>query len=229
MLGLRPTPGDLRVTELPCTRCGAAPRRPRQRWCLDCSAAYKRERRAGVIDPALVLRQKPGERGTSVPSTIGDDLAPFVPYLGHDDVPREPWVDVFLRATAKTGGAELAAAEAGVHRSVVRRRRQTDAGFAEEEEAALEHFRDRTEWESLQVGRLRKNPLPFFARLKAERPGRYVEKATLAVVNVPADTPGPAEARALLLEMLKSTTPTTRRMLAEEPERGLAADSDQTT
>ena len=170
-----------------------------------------------------------GERGTGVPPTVGDDVAPFVPYLGRDDVPREPWVDVFLKFLAEMGGAELAAAQGGVRASVVRHRRHEDALFAEEADAALEHFRDRTEWESLQVGRLRKNPLPFFARLKAERPARYVEKATLAVVNFPADEPGPAAAKALLRDMLRSTTDATRRLLAEEPERGLAADSDQTT
>ncbi|OLC67387.1 MAG: hypothetical protein AUH69_04435 [Actinobacteria bacterium 13_1_40CM_4_65_12] len=148
-----------------------------------------------------------------VSPTPDDEPAPFVPYLGRDDVPREPWVDVFLRALATTGGAELAAAGAGVHRSVVRRRRHADVMFAEEAEAALEHFRDRTEWESLQVGRTRKNPLPFFARLKAERPARYVEKATLAVVNIPEAALDPAAALALLHGMLTSTTDATRRML----------------
>jgi hypothetical protein len=161
-----------------------------------------------------------------VPSSIGigDDLAPFVPYLGHDAVPREPWVDVFLRALAKTGGAELAAAEAGVHRSVVRERRQTDAGFAEEEEAALEHFRDRTEWESLQVGRTRKNPLPFFARLKAERPARYIERTATLAVNVPGDALRPAVAEGLLRTMLEKTTDATRRLLTEEPKAPRASD-----
>ena len=55
--------------------------------------------------------------------------------------------------------------------------------LAAEAAAAVEYFKDLTEWESLTLARTRHNPLPFFARLKAERPARYIERSIALTID----------------------------------------------
>jgi len=84
--------------------------------------------------------------------------------------------------------------------------------LAEEVDAAHEYFCALTEWQSLSVGRVKGNPLPFFARLKADRPARYVERAQIQTVSLNVHTDAnPQEAKTLLATLLAGATPTTRR------------------
>jgi hypothetical protein len=143
--------------------------------------------------------------------------APYLPYAGlePDDPaapPRAPWYGVFLRDLAERGLMSLAAARAGVHISKVRRRRDADPEFAAEVDVAREYYCDYLEWESVTLGKTSRNPLPYFARLKAERPARYIDKATMLVASFTSDLPA-ADGKALLHAMLGQPAGATFPML----------------
>ena len=107
---------------------------------------------------------------------------------------------MFLRDLAERGLMSLAAARAGVHISKVRRRRDADPEFAAEVDVAREYYCDYLEWESVTLGKTSRNPLPYFARLKAERPARYIDKATMLVASFTSELPA-EDGKALLLAM----------------------------
>jgi hypothetical protein len=158
---------------------------------------------AGTEKAARVVgeRQPPAKKESPEPVA---PPAPYLPYAGiePDPVapPREPWYGVFLRDLAERGLMSLAAARAGVHISKVRRRRDADPEFAAEVGVAREYYCDYLEWESVTLGKTSRNPLPFFARLKAERPNRYIDRQ--AVLLATGITELPAEdGKALLLAM----------------------------
>jgi hypothetical protein len=96
---------------------------------------------------------------------------------------------------------------------------KTDPIFAEERRHALEYHHALLEWESLNLGRCKHSPLPYFDRLKAEMPGRHVDKALIGALNVTVGTtldPG-ADAAQLLRDMLASLTDSSRALLANGP------------
>ena len=130
--------------------------------------------------------------------------APYVPFNGADG-PSEPWYPLFLADLAVNGGISLAAAAAGVHRNLVYRRIHTDPAFAEEVEAAEAYYRDLLEWESVNLARRKDNPLPYFARLKAELPSRYIDRQ--AVFLATSATLDPAAGQRLLANMVGELTP----------------------
>jgi hypothetical protein len=68
------------------------------------------------------------------------------------------------------------------------------------------------EWESVTLGKTSRNPLPYFARLKAERPARYIDKATMLVASFTGDLPA-ADGKALLHAMLGQPAGATFPML----------------
>jgi len=138
--------------------------------------------------------------------------APYVPFTGGAR-PSELWYPAFLSDLAVNGGISLASAAAGVHRSLVYRRMTDDAAFAEEVEVAKAYYRDLLEWESVNLARRKDNPLPYFARLKAELPARYIDKQAVLL----ASTEGlPAEdGAALLAAMLGSVVGTPRQSFTD--------------
>jgi len=180
-----------------------------------------------------------GERRTPAQKEPPEPVAPPAPYLPYDGLepdpeaaPRAPWYGVFLRDLAERGLMSLAAARAGVHISKVRRRRDADPEFAAEVDVAREYYADYLEWESVTLGKTSRNPLPYFARLKAERPARYIDKATMLVASFTSDFPA-EDGRALLQAMLGQPVGATFPML--EPgqiqptdmlESGPGADAD---
>jgi hypothetical protein len=154
-----------------------------------------------------------GERRTPPQKEAPEPVAPPAPYLPYDGLepdpaapPRAPWYGTFLRDLAERGLMSLAAARAGVHISKVRRRRAADPAFAEEIEVARDYYKAYLEWQSVELGRVNRNPLPFFARLKAELPARYIDKATMLVASVTGELPA-EDGRALLLAMFGQGTP----------------------
>ena len=158
---------------------------------------------AGTEKAARVV----GERQPPAQKERPEPVAPPAPYLPYDGLepapampPREPWYGVFLRDLAERGLMSLAAARAGVHISKVRRRRDADPEFAAEVDVAREYYCDYLEWESVTLGKTSRNPLPYFARLKAERPGRYIDKATMLVASFTGELPA-EDGKALLLAM----------------------------
>ena len=212
-----------RADARPCTRCTVRPRARGQRWCRECHGAYKRKAAetaretetgrgsgqrqdqphpASAAKPGVVAAgQTPGKKEPPEPVT---PPAPYVPYDGLEPAPaaapREAWYCVFLSELAERGLMALAAARAGVHISKVYRRREADRDFAEEIEVARSYYADHLEWESVTLGRIRGNPLPYFARLKAERPSRYIDRQ--AVLIGTDQSLYPEEGRALLQAML---------------------------
>jgi hypothetical protein len=128
----------------------------------------------GVVPP----RQALAEKGRPMPPPP----APYVPFTGSAN-PREAWYPAFLSDLAINGGISLAAAAAGVHRGLVYRRLSDDPAFAEEVEVAKAYYRDLLEWESVNLARRKDNPLPYFARLKAELPNRYIDRQAVFVAT----------------------------------------------
>jgi hypothetical protein len=210
----------------PCTRCKSRPRARAQRWCRECHAAYKRkatetakETETGSRNgsrgrgPHSARQAEPGVvAGSPAPAQKGitGPVAPPAPYRPYDgleaDPAAPPWYDVFLRDLAERGLISLAAARAGVHVSKVRRLRGADPTFAAEIEVARDYYKAYLEWQSVELGRVNRNPLPFFARLKAELPARYIDKATMLVASVTGELPA-EDGRALLLAMFGQGTP----------------------
>jgi len=212
---------------------------PGQRWCLDCFAAYKRARRAAqlltergiVVHAPSTVSAKNGQRdgqppgqqtgdgapaGAIAPPWIYEPPEPFVPFR---DVPgRGGWAVEFLADFSVHGGRALAASRAGVTTKTVERLLATDPAFAEEVERAHEYHRDLLEWESLNLGRRRHNPLPFFDRLKAELPARHVERLQIARVTLNIDAPLWEDPRGLLLNLLRTMSPETRSECLKRPE-----------
>jgi hypothetical protein len=157
-----------------------------------------------------------------------EPVAPPAPYLPYDGLepapaapPREPWYGVFLRDLAERGLMSLAAARAGVHISKVRRRREADRELAAEVDVAREYYCDYLEWESVTLGKTSRNPLPYFARLKAERPARYIDKATMLVASFTSDLPA-EDGKTLLQAMFGQPVAATSPML----EAGQAQPTD---
>src|SRR5262245_60851758 len=205
-----------------CSRCGLNPRRPKQRWCGACHLAYKKAARASHMGNAGTRHEEvnvgeglvksdetvvcSGQRAVDGGREAPPPPAPYVPFIGTHE-PDEAWCSAFLSDLAINGGMSLAAAAAGVHRSRVYRRMEDDQAFAEEVEVAKAYYRDLLEWESVNLARRKNNPLPYFARLKAELPNRYIDRQALIVATNqeldPAD--GDRILRAMLGHGPKST------------------------
>jgi hypothetical protein len=153
-----------------------------------------------------------------------------VPFAGADAL-REPWYSVFLSDLAVNGGISLAAAAACVHRSLVYRRIADDSAFAEEVRVAEAYYRDLLEWESVNLARRKDNPLPYFARLKAELPARYIDRQAVLIGTV--ESLSPEEGRALLAMLdlppaegpLEAAPDPTRVVLDGEPSAAPAPDA----
>jgi hypothetical protein len=139
----------------------------------------------------------------------------FVPFVGTGGIGREPWYLDFLTHLSANGGRRLAAADAGISQKQLATALAIDPVFAAEVEAAEGFYRDLLEWESVNLARTRNNPLPYFARLKAELPARYIDKAVNLNVNATATDPTAAEARELLARAFSdgALTPSTQREL----------------
>ena len=138
--------------------------------------------------------------------------APYVPFTGSAR-PRETWYASFLSDLAINGGISLAAAAAGVHRGLVYRRISDDPAFAEEVEVAKAYYRDLLEWASVDLARRKDNPLPYFARLKAELPARYIDRQAVLLAAAPGlET---EDGKSLLAAMLGSALDSTRQALVD--------------
>jgi hypothetical protein len=150
----------------------------------------------GVVQAPEAPAKKAG-----APAPPPDPPAPYVPFQGLDPTtPRQPWYHDFLSELAARGLMMLAASKAGVHRRKVYRHMAADPELAAEVEVAREYFQDYLEWQSVTLGQTSRNPLPFFARLKAERPARYIDRQ--AVFLAGSATLDPAAGQQLLRALL---------------------------
>ena len=123
-----------------------------------------------------------------------------------------PWEQVYLATLGKHGNAAKAAQIAGVTPRIVKARREAFPEFNQLWAEAMDGYLDKIEEE---LGDL-KNPIAKIARLRADRPERYLEKHQLAVAGTILNahfTPKEDEVNALLAVMLKSMAPETREMI----------------
>ena len=140
---------------------------------------------------------------------------PFTPFL--DGLPDrcEGWYPSFLEALAKYGRITLAAATAHVHRRVAYGHIAKNPALAGEVEAAKAHYRSGLEYGLAHQFHTTGNVLAGFGALKAELPGRYIEKQV--VMNVDASTaPEGVDVRAILRDMLAHASPHTLALIAAQ-------------
>lgn len=136
----------------------------------------------------------------------------FSPFAGTGATPSEPWHAGFLAHLAENGGLHLAAAHVRVSRATLNRTLAADPVFADEVESAKAFYRELVEWESVNLARTKNNPLPFFARLKAEMPERYLDKAISVNLNAElgAASMSASDVRQILAHALGVATEPTR-------------------
>lgn len=90
--------------------------------------------------------------------------------------------------------------------------RARDPELEAEVQAALAHYRDRLEWELVDLGRRRDNVLAYFGALKRELPHLYIDRIVTANVDVSAVVEGP-ELRRILGELAGVASPESRAAL----------------
>ena len=163
----------------------------------------------------------PTTRPTIAPEWIYEAPERFVPFRDTPDH-GPAWAGTFLSDYSVHGGQPLAAARAGVTMKTVEREERTDPIFAEEVKRALEYHRALLEWESLNLGRCKHSPLPFFDRLKAELPERHVDKNLSVSLNMSAELSS-ADVLPALQHMLANATDETKAMLSGQVIKGLPA------
>jgi hypothetical protein len=166
-----------------CSKCRARPVNEGQRWCWKCRKPKKATREP---DSAGVVSAAKGSDGRTVneanagttPSAQSGPATPaaYIPFAAGRPLRDEVWFDAFLSDLAVNGSPALAAAAAVQHIDVVERLADENPAFGNEIVAASRYYRELLEWQSVNVGRTKNSPLPFFARLKKELPGGYVEK-----------------------------------------------------
>lgn len=197
---------------------------PNQRLGRECFAAYKREWRArkkkgagngkhsaGNRERVGNVKRRVSTKKEAESDTGNTEPAPYVPFIDGTPSQTEPWYDTFLRDLALRGSVTLAAAAAQVHRATAYRHMDKCPALAQETEAAQAYYREWLEWESVDLGRRKGNPLPYFARLKAELPARYIERqAVFHTQEVPVT---PDEWRELLGAVTQSLSPAARARL----------------
>jgi hypothetical protein len=128
-----------------------------------------------------------------------------------------PWQEIFLEFYARWGSISHAAKVARVTAPFVRKHQAADADFASRFEAAHEEFVDGLEKRLVEMAEGKAGFLATIARLKAERPNKYVDKLQVAgaVAHVHT-TPPPDEIKALLRAMLADSLPETHAALAAD-------------
>ena len=91
---------------------------------------------------------------------------------------------------------------------------------------AREEHADQLERELEEMARAKGNPVGHIVRLKAIRPGLYIERQAILTVTAPAELDS-VEAAALLRDLLATCSETTRRLLTEGefPALPIALDS----
>jgi hypothetical protein len=122
------------------------------------------------------------------------------------------WQARYLEALRKAGGYFKAAELAGVSSRTALRWRQADRDFEAAVHDALELYADRLEEQLVATGTNGGNPVPFIVRLKALRPGEYIEKHAVLTVNADVVVDA-ALGRQLVAEMLQHSSSATLEML----------------
>lgn len=146
-------------------------------------------------------------------NTRANELVPFTPFL--DGLPDrlEPWYPPFIIALAKYGRITLAAGAVQVHRRVAYGHIAKNRALSAEVDAAKAHYRSGLEYGLAHQFHTTGNVLAGFGALRAELPGRYIEKQAIMNVNVSAPPEG-VDAAGILRAMLQDVSPTTRALLA---------------
>jgi hypothetical protein len=141
----------------------------------------------------------------------------------HAHVP-EIWETVYLEVLSKRGNMSTAAKMAGTTNRIVKARRDESPEFNAQWMEAMDAYLDSVEED---LGAL-KNPIAKIARLRADRPDRYLEKHQLAVAGTILNAhfaPPPDEINSLLQAMVKSMAPESRAQIVEGSIKSLPPES----
>ena len=139
--------------------------------------------------------------------------------------PLQGWETLWLTEYRRWGRRHIACDRAGISHDTVTRREHESLTFAQQVHDAHQGFLDDMEGELVRMTREKSNVIACLARLKADRPDRYVERLQLSGTITSGPAMSAEEARAFLRLMVQEATPTTRAMLAAPTEPVPAPDT----
>jgi len=138
------------------------------------------------------------------------------------------WEEKFFAAYRECESQRTAAKAAGVSHTIIAKRAKANPEFDERLTETREGFLDDLESDLVIMARTKNNVIAALARLKADRPSRYVEKLQVAgaVAHVHAG-PSPEEIDAILRELLVHARPETRASLGLPPVGNTVIERDE--
>lgn len=175
------------------------------------------DRSVAVVSNASVSRRGGRPRAKAIPLSWPDGktaLPGYQPFANGRPEPAEAWWPHYLLALAKFGREYIAAAAVGYSPRTVQRRLLEHPELAEEAEDALTYYKQALECELVALGRRTNNPLPYFARLKAELPNRYLDKAVILSATVDVNALEEKDGRALLAALMGEMREPARQLVA---------------
>ena len=124
------------------------------------------------------------------------------------------WEERFFAKYRECGSQRTAAKAAGVSHTIIAKRAKASPEFDERLTETREGFLDDLESDLVMMARTKNNVIAALARLKADRPNRYVEKLQIAGAVAHLHTgSSPEELNAILREVLVYARPETRASL----------------
>jgi hypothetical protein len=137
------------------------------------------------------------------------------PNVDDQQVP-DGWEAAYLARLTETGARMASARDVGIRWRDVTRRMRADAEFEEQVHEAIDLYADSLE-KRLTTETSKSNVVGLIVRLKALRPASYIERTVTANLNVSTEARvTPAQAQALLRDMVCDARPEVLAMLAGE-------------
>ena len=131
----------------------------------------------------------------------------------------QPWESRYLEILEQHGNMSLAAKTVGISPYLVKKHRAESDAFNERWLAAMDFYLDSLESGLGKMGLDKNNAIAMIARLRADRPQRYLDKVQIAqhISVAHRYEPDPAEVQALLLQFTRDMTPESRANLGLPP------------
>jgi hypothetical protein len=205
-----------------CPKCQTDVCAPNQRLCRGCRAEWKRDaRRKASMERGTGRGEQAGNGGESPGEQPEREIGePSATSRKRPPGPRLPenWLAEFLSALRGHGARIYTAARVvGIHPSTIFRHQAADPAFAQALRDAREEHADTLEGEIEDMGRKTNNPVSHIVRLKALRPGQYIERSIALTADLTPKVSN-EEAKALLAQMLAVATAATLAELARASE-----------
>jgi hypothetical protein len=129
------------------------------------------------------------------------------------DVLPDGWEALYLARLTETGARMASACDVGIRWRDVTRRMRAEPAFEEQVHEAIDLYADGLE-KRLTTETNKSNVVGLIVRLKALRPAQYIERTVTANLNVATEaTVAPAQAQALLRDMVRDARPEVLAML----------------